>query len=45
MVTNPIKLDKVLRAAGQSLIFNGRGHSVVDFGIALKNIRAGHRSR
>ncbi|MFG2101808.1 LCP family protein [Micromonospora echinaurantiaca] len=39
VVTNPLKLDRVLRAAGQSLIFNGRGHSVVDFGLALKNIR------
>ncbi|MCM0675456.1 LCP family protein [Micromonospora phytophila] len=39
VVTNPVKLDKVLRAAGQSLIFNGRGNSVIDFGIALKNIR------
>ena len=39
VVTNPIKLDRVLRAAGQSLIFNGRGNSVVDFGLALKNIR------
>ncbi|SBV29918.1 transcriptional attenuator, LytR family [Micromonospora krabiensis] len=39
VVTNPIKLDKVLRAAGQSLIFSGRGNSVVDFGLALKNIR------
>ncbi|PZG01258.1 LCP family protein [Micromonospora deserti] len=39
VVTNPIKLDRVLRAAGQSLIFSGRGHSVIDFGLALKNIR------
>ena len=39
VVTNPVKLDRVLRAAGQSLIFNGRGHSVVDFGLALKDIR------
>ncbi|MDM4720520.1 LCP family protein [Micromonospora sp. WMMA1363] len=39
VVTNPVKLDRVLRAAGQSLIFNGRGHSVVDFGVALKNLR------
>lgn len=39
VVANPIKLDKVLRAAGQSLIFNGRGSSVVDFGLALKDIR------
>nr|WP_231921528.1 LCP family protein [Micromonospora auratinigra] len=40
VVTNPIKLDRVLRAAGQSLIFNGRGHTVVDFAVALKGIRS-----
>jgi LCP family protein required for cell wall assembly len=40
VVTNPIKLDKVLRAAGKSLIFDGNGHSVVDWGLALKNIRS-----
>lgn len=39
MATNPIKLDKVLRAAGQSLVFNGRGHTVVDYGLALRNVR------
>jgi anionic cell wall polymer biosynthesis LytR-Cps2A-Psr (LCP) family protein len=38
VVTNPIKLDRVLRAAGESLIFNGRGHSVVDWGLALKGV-------
>jgi hypothetical protein len=40
VVTNPLKLDRVLRAAGHSLIFNGRGHSVVDFAVALKGIRS-----
>ncbi|MEV4831951.1 LCP family protein [Micromonospora sp. NPDC049257] len=40
VVTNPIKLDRVIRAAGQSLTFNGRGSSVVDFAIALKGIRS-----
>jgi polyisoprenyl-teichoic acid--peptidoglycan teichoic acid transferase len=40
VVTNPLKLDAVLRAAGQSLIFNGRGHSVVDYGLALRDLRA-----
>ncbi|MFE9688160.1 LCP family protein [Micromonospora sp. NPDC005806] len=40
VATNPVKLDRVLRAAGQSLIFNGRGNSVVDFALALKNIRS-----
>ena len=40
VVTNPIKLDRVIRAAGQSLTFNGRGNSVVDFAVALKGIRS-----
>ncbi|WP_028569465.1 LCP family protein [Salinispora tropica] len=39
VVSNPLKLDRVLRAAGESLVFNGRGHSVVDFGLALKDLR------
>jgi polyisoprenyl-teichoic acid--peptidoglycan teichoic acid transferase len=39
VVTNPVKLDRVLRAAGQSLVFNGRGYSVTDFGFALKGLR------
>jgi polyisoprenyl-teichoic acid--peptidoglycan teichoic acid transferase len=39
VVTNPIKLDRVLRAAGEAVIFNGRGHSVADFGWALRNLR------
>ncbi|MBL6277466.1 LCP family protein [Micromonospora fiedleri] len=42
VVTNPVKLDRVLRAAGESLIFSGRGHSVVDFALALKDIRPGN---
>lgn len=40
VVTNPLKLDNVLRAAGQSLTFNGRGHSVVDYAFTLRNIRS-----
>jgi LCP family protein required for cell wall assembly len=39
VVTNPIKLDKVARAAGDALIFDGNGHSVVDWGLALKGLR------
>lgn len=42
VVTNPIKLDRVLRAAGESLVFNGRGHTVIDFGLALKDLRPGN---
>ena len=40
VVTNPVKLDAVLRAAGDSLIFDGNGHNVVDWGLALKSLRA-----
>ncbi|WP_416905837.1 LCP family protein [Micromonospora echinospora] len=39
VVTNPIKLDRVLRAAGESLVFSGRGNSIVDFAFALKDLR------
>jgi len=40
VVTNPVKLDKVLKAAGDALIFDGNGHSVVDWGLALKSLRS-----
>jgi LCP family protein required for cell wall assembly len=40
VATNPIKLDKVLRAAGEALVFDGGGHSVVDYALALRNIRS-----
>jgi LCP family protein required for cell wall assembly len=42
VVTNPGKLDKVLRAAGKALIFDGGGHNVVDWGLAMKNVRPGN---
>ncbi|GIM91519.1 hypothetical protein Ato02nite_033120 [Paractinoplanes toevensis] len=40
VITNPVKLDKVLKAAGDALVFDGNGHDVVDWGFALKNVRA-----
>ncbi|HEY3009968.1 MAG TPA: LCP family protein [Micromonosporaceae bacterium] len=40
VITNPLKLDAVLRAAGNALIFSGRGHSIVDFVFALKGLRS-----
>ena len=40
VVTNPIKLDKVAKAAGKALIFDGNGHTVVDWGLALKGLRS-----
>lgn len=36
---DPLKLDKVLRAAGQSLTFSGRGYSVLDWAFSLRDIR------
>jgi anionic cell wall polymer biosynthesis LytR-Cps2A-Psr (LCP) family protein len=40
VVSNPAKLDKVLKAAGDALIFDGNGHSVLDWGFALRGIRS-----
>ncbi|WP_438870573.1 LCP family protein [Paractinoplanes bogorensis] len=40
VVTNPAKLDKVLKAAGKALIFDGGGHDIVDWAFAMKNIRS-----
>ncbi|HEX5740199.1 MAG TPA: LCP family protein [Pilimelia sp.] len=40
VLTDPLKLDRVLRAAGDSLTFSGRGHSVVAYALALRRLRA-----
>jgi LCP family protein required for cell wall assembly len=40
VITSPGKLDKVLRAAGKALIFDGNGNGVLEWAVALKNIRA-----
>ena len=40
VITNPGKLDAVLKAAGSALIFDGKGHTVVDWGLALNRIRS-----
>ncbi|GAA2522049.1 hypothetical protein GCM10010201_19970 [Pilimelia columellifera subsp. columellifera] len=40
VLTDPVKLDRVLRAAGQALVFSGRGHTVVDYALALRQIRS-----
>ncbi|MEV4620329.1 LCP family protein [Asanoa sp. NPDC049573] len=39
VITDLPKLDRVIRAAGESLVFNGRGHSVTEFAFALKGMR------
>jgi len=39
LATDPIKMDKVFRALGSSVIFDGRGHSAIDFAFALRRLR------
>ena len=39
VIGDPLKLDRVLRAAGESLIFSGRGSSIAEFAYALRGIR------
>jgi polyisoprenyl-teichoic acid--peptidoglycan teichoic acid transferase len=38
IVTDPIQLDRVLRAIGDALVFDGRGYRVVDFAYALRRV-------
>lgn len=40
VVTNPANLDKVVKALGKTLTFDGRGHRLVDYAFALKNLNA-----
>jgi polyisoprenyl-teichoic acid--peptidoglycan teichoic acid transferase len=39
LLTDPLRLDRVLRAAGESLTFSGRGHGLTDYLIALRHLR------
>lgn len=39
VLTDPLRMDKVLRAAGSSLTFSGRGHTVLDWAFALQDVR------
>jgi anionic cell wall polymer biosynthesis LytR-Cps2A-Psr (LCP) family protein len=39
VVTNPVRLDSVLRALKTALVFDGRGRGVADFAYALRNLR------
>lgn len=38
LAANPIALDRVLRAAGQSLTFSGRGYSVLEWAMSLRRV-------
>ncbi|MFI5496679.1 LCP family protein [Actinoplanes sp. NPDC051859] len=40
VVTNPGKIDQVLRAAGDALIFDGNGYTVLDWALALRNLKS-----
>ncbi len=39
VVTDPVQLDRVLRAAGETLTFDGRGNGPIDFAFALRDLR------
>jgi LCP family protein required for cell wall assembly len=39
LVTNPVRLDQVLRALGKTLIFDGRGRKATEYAYALRNLR------
>ncbi|MEV6931150.1 LCP family protein, partial [Dactylosporangium sp. NPDC051485] len=41
VLTNPMSLDRVLRAAGQAMTFDSGGISIPDWIFALRNIRSG----
>lgn len=40
LATDPVRLDRVLRAVGDALVFDGRGYAIADFGYALRRLRA-----
>ncbi|HEY2950710.1 MAG TPA: LCP family protein [Micromonosporaceae bacterium] len=40
LATDPIKFDRVLRALGGTVVFDGRGHSALDFASALRGVTA-----
>lgn len=40
LVTDPLGLDRVLQAAGDAMIFDGRGNEPVDFAFALRDLRS-----
>jgi polyisoprenyl-teichoic acid--peptidoglycan teichoic acid transferase len=39
LVTDPIKLDGVLRALGKTLTFDGRGRKITEYAYALRNVQ------
>lgn len=41
VVTDPRAMDRLLRAAGDALVFDGRGREPIDFAFALRDIRSG----
>lgn len=41
VVTNPVALDRLIRAGGDALIFDGRGREPIDFAFALRGVRPG----
>jgi LCP family protein required for cell wall assembly len=40
LATDSVKLDKVLRALGQALTFDGRGRKITEYAYALRNVKS-----
>jgi anionic cell wall polymer biosynthesis LytR-Cps2A-Psr (LCP) family protein len=41
LVADPVALERVLRAVADALVFDGRGHSAIDYAYALRQVRPG----
>lgn len=41
VVTNPVALDRLMRAGGDAVVFDGRGREPIDFAFALRDVRPG----
>lgn len=39
ILTNPVAVDRLMRAAGDALVFDGRGREPIDFAFALRDLR------
>ncbi len=39
VITDPVRMDRLLREVSESVVFDGRGHSPLDFAFALRDLR------
>lgn len=41
LMTDPVRLGRVLDAVGEALVFDGRDHTIIDYAFALRDLDAG----